>query len=70
MIIALSLLIALVGVLMYALSANPKLVEIGRICFFCGLPSCSASVSTGLKPSELPRSNGHLPFPLNPSRRH
>lgn len=37
MLIALSLLIALVGVLMYALSANPKLVEIGRIAFGTGL---------------------------------
>ena len=37
MIIYLSLLVALVGMLMYALSANPKLQEIGRISFFCGL---------------------------------
>jgi Na+/phosphate symporter len=37
MIIYLSLLVALIGVLMYALSANPKLVEIGRIAFGCGL---------------------------------
>ena len=37
MIIALTLLVALVGVLMYSLSANPKLIEIGRIMFFCGL---------------------------------
>jgi Na+/phosphate symporter len=33
----LSILVALVGVLMYALSANPKLQEIGRISFFAGL---------------------------------
>jgi hypothetical protein len=33
----LSLLVALVGVLMYALSANPKLVEVGRIMFAAGL---------------------------------
>lgn len=37
MIILLSLLVALIGLLMYALSANAKLVEIGRIMFFCGL---------------------------------
>ena len=37
MIILLPLLVALVGVLMYALSANPKLGEIGKIMFFCGL---------------------------------
>jgi hypothetical protein len=35
--IYLSLLVALVGLLMYALSANPKLAEIGRISFFAGL---------------------------------
>jgi hypothetical protein len=37
MIIYLSLLVALVGVLMYALSANPKLQEIGRLAYTCGL---------------------------------
>ena len=35
--IYLSLLVALIGVLMYALCSNPKLQEIGRISFFCGL---------------------------------
>lgn len=30
------LLVAVVGVLMYALATNAKLVEIGRILFFCG----------------------------------
>ena len=37
MIIALSLLVAIVGLLMYALAANPKLVRVGEIMFFCGL---------------------------------
>lgn len=37
MLIALSLLIAVIGVLMYALSANPKLQEIGRLMFATGL---------------------------------
>lgn len=37
MMIYLSLLVALVGVLMYALCANPKLQEIGRLAFACGL---------------------------------
>ena len=37
MVVYLSLLVALVGVLMYALLGNPKLAEIGRIAFFCGL---------------------------------
>ena len=32
-----ALLVALVGVLMYALSANPKLQEIGRLMFFAGM---------------------------------
>jgi Na+/phosphate symporter len=37
MIIGLTLLVALIGVLMYALCANPKLQEIGRLMFFAGL---------------------------------
>jgi hypothetical protein len=37
MIIYLSLLIALIGALAYALCANPKLSEIGRLMFACGL---------------------------------
>jgi len=37
MIIYLSLLVAVVGVLMYALCTNPKLAEIGRLAFFAGL---------------------------------
>lgn len=37
MIIALSLLCAIGGVLMYALAVNGKLVEIGRIMFFSGI---------------------------------
>jgi len=37
MVIYLSLLVAVIGVLMYALSANAKLVEIGRLGFFAGL---------------------------------
>lgn len=37
MIIVLALLVALVGLLLYALSANPKVSEIGRIMFFSGL---------------------------------
>ena len=37
MIIYLSLFVALIGLLVYAFAANPKLVEVGRISFFCGL---------------------------------
>lgn len=36
-IIVTSLVVLIAGVLMYALSANPKLVEIGRLMFFAGL---------------------------------
>jgi hypothetical protein len=35
--IYLDLLVALVGVLAYALSANPKVQEIGRLAYFAGL---------------------------------
>lgn len=37
MVVLLSVLVAIIGVLMYALSANPKLAELGRIMFFAGL---------------------------------
>jgi Na+/phosphate symporter len=37
MIIYLSLLVAVVGLLMYALCANPKLQEIGRISYGVGM---------------------------------
>ena len=37
MFIYLSLLVALIGVLMYALCVNPKLAEIGRLMFADGL---------------------------------
>lgn len=47
MVIYLSLLVALVGVLMYALSANPKLQEIGRLSFACGLLAFLLMVASG-----------------------
>lgn len=37
MIVYLSLLVCVIGALVYALSANPKLVELGRISYFAGL---------------------------------
>jgi len=49
MLIYLSLLVALVGVLMYALCSNAKLAEIGRIAFFCGLLAFLLSVGNGGK---------------------
>lgn len=47
MTIYLSLLVALVGVLMYALSANPKLQEIGRISYFAGLLAFLIEIAGG-----------------------
>jgi Na+/phosphate symporter len=35
--ILLSVLVAVIGILIYALAANPKVQEMGRIAFFCGL---------------------------------
>ena len=37
MIVLLPVLVAVVGVLCYALATNPKVAEMGRIAFFCGL---------------------------------
>jgi hypothetical protein len=37
MIIYLPLLISIIGLLMYVLASNPKIVEIGRIMFWTGL---------------------------------
>ena len=37
MVIYMSALIALIGLLIYAFAANPKLSEVGRILFFAGL---------------------------------
>ncbi len=37
MIIVFPLLIAVIGLLMYVLAGNPKVVEIGRIMFWTGL---------------------------------
>ena len=37
MFLIIAVLVMLVGVLMYALSSNPKLAEIGRLMLFAGL---------------------------------
>ena len=37
MVIYASLLICVIGLLVYALSNNPKVMEMGRIAFGCGL---------------------------------
>ena len=37
MVIYLSLLVCVIGALVYALSANPKMQELGRLSFGCGL---------------------------------
>jgi hypothetical protein len=39
MTIVLPLLIAIIGLIMYFICANPKLVEVGRIMFWTGLLS-------------------------------
>jgi hypothetical protein len=41
------LLVALVGLLMYALAANPKLGEVGRLLFFVGALVTVSVVSRG-----------------------
>lgn len=38
-IIALSLLFAVVGAFLYVAASNPKVAELGKIMFFCGLLS-------------------------------
>lgn len=55
MIIYLSLLVALVGVLMYALSANPKLQEIGRISYAMGLLAFLLAIGSGHIVSVIPK---------------
>lgn len=47
MTIYLAPLVALAGVLMYGLAANPKLVRIGEIMFFCGLFVTLMTLSAG-----------------------
>ena len=37
MVIYVSLLVAVIGLLIYALTTNAKLIEIGRLMFFAGL---------------------------------
>lgn len=39
MVIYLSVLVALIGLLVYGFAANPKAAELGRIAYFCGLLS-------------------------------
>lgn len=36
MIIAVAFFVALVGLLIYAFSKDPKVAEVGRVLFFCG----------------------------------
>lgn len=37
LVLTLPLIVALIGLVVYAISANPKAAEIGRISFFSGL---------------------------------
>jgi len=41
-----SLLVAVIGVLVYALVASPKLAELGRLMFFAGLLAFLLQVSS------------------------
>jgi hypothetical protein len=45
MIIFLSVLVALIGLVLYLAASNPKVVELGRIAFFCGLLAFLFTVS-------------------------
>lgn len=47
MLIILPFLVAIVGVLVYILAANPKVSELGRITFFVGLFFFVMAISTG-----------------------
>lgn len=53
--IYLSLLCAVVGVLMYALSTNAKLVEVGRLMFFAGILAFLLGAAPGRLFSVIPR---------------
>lgn len=55
MIIYFNLLVALIGVLMYALSANPKVNELGRILFFVGALAFLLCFCQGGRPVTLLR---------------
>jgi hypothetical protein len=46
MIVFLSLLVAIVGVLIYALATNAKVSEIGRLAYFAGLLAFLIATST------------------------
>jgi hypothetical protein len=47
MVIYLSLLVALIGMLVYALSNNGKVAELGRLAFACGLLAFLFGVASG-----------------------
>jgi hypothetical protein len=55
MIILLPLLVAVIGLLMYALCANPKLIEVGRIMFWTGLLAFLLGGGAGHIVATLPR---------------
>ncbi len=40
------LIVAIAGALLYALSANPKLVELGRLSYFAGLVALSFALAS------------------------
>ena len=48
MTLLISLLICIIGLLVYALASNPKLVRIGEICFAAGLLVTLLTIGTEL----------------------
>lgn len=55
MVIYFSVLVALIGVLAYALSANPKVAEIGRLSYACGLLAFLICICGGHAISIIPK---------------
>lgn len=53
MLIALSLLVCIIGLLVYVLSANPKIMQLGLVAYGCGLLAflicvCNSGASLGI----------------------
>lgn len=53
--IVFTLLVALIGLLMYVLASNPKVVEIGRIMFWTGLLAFLLGGGVGHAIQAIPR---------------
>lgn len=53
--LAISVVVMLLGLLLYCMAANPKYAECGRIMFFCGLLVSLLRISSGPLGSVLTR---------------